>query len=63
MNAGAYGADIASVLDWAEIVTRDGNMVRLATPPCALATAAPACPKGPWWCVRACAACLPARRT
>ncbi|MFT9418585.1 UDP-N-acetylmuramate dehydrogenase [Acetobacter sp.] len=29
MNAGAYGADIASVLDWAEIVTRDGNMVRL----------------------------------
>lgn len=29
MNAGAYGADIASVLDWAEIVTRDGNMLRL----------------------------------
>ena len=25
MNAGAYGGDIAGVLDWAEIVTRDGE--------------------------------------
>lgn len=29
MNAGAYGGDIASVLDWAEIVTRDGQVQRL----------------------------------
>ena len=30
MNAGAYGGDIAAVLDWAEIVTRSGEMVRLS---------------------------------
>lgn len=29
MNAGAYGSDIATVLDWAEIVTRDGQLHRL----------------------------------
>lgn len=29
MNAGAYGSDIATVLDWAEIVTRDGSLVQL----------------------------------
>ncbi len=29
MNAGAYGGDIATCLDWAEIVTRDGELVRL----------------------------------
>lgn len=29
MNAGAYGCDIASVLDWAEIITRDGTLLRL----------------------------------
>jgi UDP-N-acetylmuramate dehydrogenase len=29
MNAGAYGGDIAAVLDWAEIVTRSGELVRL----------------------------------
>jgi len=29
MNAGAYGAEIADVLDWAEIVTRDGELHRL----------------------------------
>lgn len=29
MNAGAYGSDIAAVLDWAEIVTRSGDLVRL----------------------------------
>ena len=27
MNAGAYGSDIAACLDWAEIVTRDGQLV------------------------------------
>ncbi len=29
MNAGAYGGDVASTLDWAEIVTRSGEIVRL----------------------------------
>jgi UDP-N-acetylmuramate dehydrogenase len=30
MNAGAYGGDIAGVLDWAEAVTRSGEKVRLS---------------------------------
>ncbi len=29
MNAGAYGGEIAHILDWAEIVTRAGELVRL----------------------------------
>ncbi|MCC6720253.1 MAG: UDP-N-acetylmuramate dehydrogenase [Acetobacteraceae bacterium] len=29
MNAGAYGSDVAASLDWAEIVTRDGQLLRL----------------------------------
>lgn len=29
MNAGAYGGDVAGVLDWAEIVTRSGELVRV----------------------------------
>ena len=29
MNAGAYGGEIATVLDWAEVVTRSGALVRL----------------------------------
>lgn len=29
MNAGAYGGEIAQVLDWAEIVTRTGEFVRV----------------------------------
>jgi UDP-N-acetylmuramate dehydrogenase len=29
MNAGAYGSDISSVFDWAEIVMRSGEIVRL----------------------------------
>ncbi len=29
MNAGAYGSEIADILDWAEIVTRDGAALRL----------------------------------
>jgi UDP-N-acetylmuramate dehydrogenase len=28
MNAGAYGGDVSQVLDWAEIVTRSGEVVR-----------------------------------
>jgi UDP-N-acetylmuramate dehydrogenase len=31
MNGGAYGGDIASCLDWAEIVTRSGEQRRLST--------------------------------
>jgi UDP-N-acetylmuramate dehydrogenase len=30
MNAGAYGSDISTTLDWAEIVTRQGELRRLA---------------------------------
>lgn len=30
MNAGAYGSEMANVLDWAEIVTRDGQVNRLS---------------------------------
>jgi UDP-N-acetylmuramate dehydrogenase len=30
MNAGAYGGDLATVLDWAEIVTRSGQLLRLS---------------------------------
>jgi UDP-N-acetylmuramate dehydrogenase len=29
MNAGAYGSDIAACLDWAEVATRDGQLLRL----------------------------------
>jgi UDP-N-acetylmuramate dehydrogenase len=29
MNAGAYGGEIAAVLDWAELVTRAGDVVRV----------------------------------
>ncbi|MGI4954323.1 MAG: UDP-N-acetylmuramate dehydrogenase [Janthinobacterium lividum] len=29
MNAGAYGGDVAACLDWAEVVTRSGEAVRL----------------------------------
>lgn len=32
MNAGAYGGDIAQVLDWAEIVTRNGELLRIPAP-------------------------------
>jgi UDP-N-acetylmuramate dehydrogenase len=29
MNAGAYGSDVAACLDWAEVVTRGGDLLRL----------------------------------
>jgi UDP-N-acetylmuramate dehydrogenase len=29
MNAGAYGGDVAGTLDWADIITRQGELVRL----------------------------------
>lgn len=31
MNAGAYGGDVAGALDWAEIVTRSGELLRLSS--------------------------------
>lgn len=37
MNAGAYGGDIAGCLDWAEVVTRAGEMLRLSAADLALA--------------------------
>jgi UDP-N-acetylmuramate dehydrogenase len=37
MNAGAYGGDIAGVLDWAELVTRSGEIVRVGAADLALA--------------------------
>ena len=30
MNAGAYGGDVAGTLDWAEVVTRSGELLRLS---------------------------------
>jgi UDP-N-acetylmuramate dehydrogenase len=46
MNAGAYGGDMATVLDWAEIVTRSGEQVRLAAPALAFAYRHAALPAG-----------------
>ena len=37
MNAGAYGGEVAHVLDWAEIVTRFGELVKLAAAPLSFA--------------------------
>ena len=37
MNAGAYGGDVAGALDWAEVVTRSGELVRLTAPQLAFA--------------------------
>ena len=49
MNAGAYGGEMAHVLDWAEVVTRTGEQRRLLAPatgvclpPCG------ACRRAPW---------------
>ncbi|MGD0102804.1 MAG: UDP-N-acetylmuramate dehydrogenase [Rhodopila sp.] len=46
MNAGAYGGDLASVLDWAEIVTRTGEQRRLLGPQLAFAYRHAALPAG-----------------
>jgi UDP-N-acetylmuramate dehydrogenase len=46
MNAGAYGGDIAGCLDWAEIVTRDGAVMRLPAQHLALAYRHAALPAG-----------------
>lgn len=46
MNAGAYGGDMASVLDWAEVVTRSGEHRRLAANDLAFAYRHAALPTG-----------------
>ncbi len=46
MNAGAYGGDVAQVLDWAEIVTRTGELVTLAADRLAFAYRHAALPAG-----------------
>lgn len=46
MNAGAYGGDMASVVDWAEIVTRSGEQRRLLGPRLAFAYRHAALPAG-----------------
>ena len=46
MNAGAYGGDFASVLDWAEIVTRTGEQRRLRAAHLAFAYRHAALPAG-----------------
>jgi UDP-N-acetylmuramate dehydrogenase len=46
MNAGAYGGDMAAVLDWADIVTRSGERRRLAAPVLAFAYRHAALPPG-----------------
>ena len=46
MNAGAYGGDMATVLDWVEIVTRTGEQRRLARAQLAFAYRHAALPVG-----------------
>lgn len=46
MNAGAYGSDIRAVLDWAEVVTREGELLRLPAARLALAYRHSALPPG-----------------
>jgi UDP-N-acetylmuramate dehydrogenase len=46
MNAGAYGGDLATVLDWADIVTRTGEQRRLLAPQLAFAYRHAALPPG-----------------
>jgi UDP-N-acetylmuramate dehydrogenase len=46
MNAGAWGEDIAGCLEWAEIVTRSGELVRCEPPALRLAYRSAALPPG-----------------
>jgi UDP-N-acetylmuramate dehydrogenase len=46
MNAGAYGGDLANVLDWAEVVTHTGEQRRLAAAQLAFAYRHAALPAG-----------------
>ena len=52
MNAGAYGAEVRDVLDWAEMATADGPAAaRAAT--CGLSYRQRRCRRAAWWCGRA----------
>ena len=46
MNAGAYGGDVAGCLDWAEVVTRAGEQIRLPAAVLAFAYRHTALPEG-----------------
>jgi UDP-N-acetylmuramate dehydrogenase len=46
MNAGAYGGDVASCLDWAEIVTRAGDLLRVPAADLAFAYRHASLPEG-----------------
>ncbi|MBN8928111.1 MAG: UDP-N-acetylenolpyruvoylglucosamine reductase [Rhodospirillales bacterium 69-11] len=46
MNAGAYGGDVAGVLDWAEVVTRTGEQRRMSVADLAFAYRHAALPPG-----------------
>jgi len=46
MNAGAYGGDVANVLDWAEVVTRSGELVSMSAAKLAFAYRHAALPPG-----------------
>jgi UDP-N-acetylmuramate dehydrogenase len=46
MNAGAYGGDVAGCLDWAEVATRGGELVRLSAAQLAFAYRHAALPPG-----------------
>ncbi len=46
MNAGAYGGDVASCLDWAEFVTRGGQAIRLPSSALAFAYRHASLPEG-----------------
>ncbi len=46
MNAGAYGGDVAGCLDWAEVATRSGELVRLQAARLALGYRHAALPPG-----------------
>jgi UDP-N-acetylmuramate dehydrogenase len=46
MNAGAYGGDLATVFDWAEIVTRTGELRRITAPALVFAYRRAALPVG-----------------
>ncbi len=46
MNAGAYGGDVATCLDWAELVTRSGELLRLPAARLAFAYRHAALPPG-----------------
>ncbi len=46
MNAGAYGSELKEILEWAEIVTRSGEMIRFSSAELALAYRQSSLPPG-----------------